>query len=46
MLTTKIVSKPKKLESSKKLRSWELSIKSSLLAGKKKHTIGSGKLNK
>ncbi|WOG99939.1 hypothetical protein DCAR_0519295 [Daucus carota subsp. sativus] len=32
MLTTKIVSKPKKLESSKKLSNWELSIKPSLLA--------------
>lgn len=32
MLTTKIVSKPKKLENSKKLHNWELSIKPSLLA--------------
>lgn len=32
MLTTKIVSKPRKLENSKKLHNWELSIKPSLLA--------------
>ncbi|KAL8147183.1 rRNA biogenesis protein RRP5 isoform X2 [Apium graveolens] len=32
MLATKIVSKPKKLENSKKLHNWELSIKPSLLA--------------
>lgn len=45
MLTTKIVSKPKKLESSKKLSNWELSIKPSLLAGKINHKIGLSRLD-